>query len=98
MVGCAVSGASTITTSASATASATVFTVSPASSAFFQLFDPSRSPTRTSTPLSFRFSECACPCDPYPTTATFFSVMSFRSASLSYRISAIVRSPGLRPP
>jgi ketol-acid reductoisomerase len=27
---------------------------------------------RVGLPLSFRFSACACPCDPYPMTATFF--------------------------
>ena len=40
-------------------------------------------PTRTSTPLSFRFSACAWPCEPYPMTATFFAWISDRSASLS---------------
>ena len=32
------------------------------------------SPTRTLTPLSFRFSACACPCDPYPITPTLLPV------------------------
>ena len=51
-------------TSASLHASAVVSTRRPASSAFAHDDEPSRSPTRTSTPESFRFSAWAWPCEP----------------------------------
>ena len=51
-------------TSASLQACAIVVTVSPADSAFAHDDDPSRSPTRTSTPDSLRFRAWAWPCDP----------------------------------
>ena len=79
----AVSGTSTMMTSAQADASAGVFTVSPAARAFSRDRLFSGSPTRTCTPLSFRLSACACPCEPKPITATFFALMSARSASPS---------------
>ena len=72
-----------ITTSAHFAASATVFTVRPAASAFARDAEPSRRPTTTCTPDSFRLSAWACPCDPYPMIATFFERMSAGSASLS---------------
>ena len=50
--------------SASAAASATGSTRNPASSALALDFDPSRRPTRTSTPDSARFSAWAWPWDP----------------------------------
>ena len=58
---CAVSGSTTMTTSASATASPVGRTDRPASSALDQDPEPSRSPTRTSWPESFRFCACAWP-------------------------------------
>jgi hypothetical protein len=70
-------------TSASAEASATDSTRSPASSALAVDDEVSRSPTRTSTPLSARLSAWACPWDPYPTTATFRFLMRPGSASFS---------------
>ena len=48
-------------TSASLLASATERTVSPSASAFAFDLLPSWRPTTTFTPLSFRFSACACP-------------------------------------
>ena len=60
MAACASSGARIITTSAAFTASATGITFNPLCSAFFHEL-PSRRPTMTLTPLSFRFSACACP-------------------------------------
>ena len=61
---CSVSGNSTITMSASRTASPVGNTRSPAASALAFDFEPSRRPTTTSTPESFRFSACAWPCEP----------------------------------
>ncbi len=58
------SGTSTITTSAHLVTSGTVSTVSPAAVALLRDLLVSGSPTRTSTPLSFRFREWAWPCDP----------------------------------
>ena len=62
--GAVVSGTRIITTSAHFAASAGVVTVRPWPSAL--LFDllVSDRPTCTFTPLSFRFSACAWPCDP----------------------------------
>ena len=51
-------------TSASLHASAVVSTRSPASSALAHDDEPSRRPTRTSTPESFMFSAWAWPCEP----------------------------------
>jgi hypothetical protein len=48
-------------TSASSQACAGVTTRNPSASAFAQLFEPSRSPTRTSTPESRSDSACAWP-------------------------------------
>ena len=53
-----------MTTSAHFETAATVSTVRPAAIAFARERLVSGSPTRTSTPLSLRFSECAWPCDP----------------------------------
>src|SRR5437762_222317 len=62
--GAVVSGTRIITTSAHFAASAGVVTVSPWPSALpFDLLVSDR-PTCTFTPLSFRFSACAWPCDP----------------------------------
>ncbi len=69
--------------SASAVAWAIVATRSPAASALAHDPEPSRRPTRTSTPESFRFSAWAWPCDPYPITATLRLAMSAGSASFS---------------
>ncbi len=69
--------------SASRTASATGRTLRPAASAFSQLLDPLRRPTRTSTPESLRFRAWACPWEPKPKTATFLPRMKPRSASCS---------------
>ena len=87
---CSVSGRSTITTSAACTASAMVRTLSPASSAFGALDEPSRRPTTTSTPESFRFSACAWPCEPYPRIATVLPSSNPRSAPSSYVIVAAI--------
>ena len=70
-------------TSASAAASATLSTRSPASSALRREEELSRRPTRTSTPDSARFSACACPWDPYPMIATLRFPMRLESASFS---------------
>ena len=51
-------------TSASLQASAVDRTRRPAASAFAHELDPSRSPTRTSTPESFRFRAWAWPWEP----------------------------------
>ena len=61
---CSVSGPRSITRSASAVASATESTRSPAASALATDEEPSRSPTRTSTPDSFRLRAWAWPCEP----------------------------------
>ena len=58
------SGSRIMMTSASADASATESTRSPASSAFCLDDEPSRSPTRTSTPLSDRLRAWAWPWEP----------------------------------
>ena len=68
---------------ASAVAVATSVTRRPASVAFAREELPSRSPTRTSTPDSFRLSACACPWEPYPRIATFRPAMIEESASFS---------------
>jgi hypothetical protein len=80
---CSVSGPRSMIRSASAVASATDSTRSPADSALATEEDPSRRPTRTSTPDSFRFRAWAWPCDPYPITATLRPAMRDGSASLS---------------
>ena len=72
-----------MTTSASAAASAVSRTVRPSSSAFGHDFESRRRPTRTSNPESCRFSACACPWLPYPSTATFWSSSADRSMSRS---------------
>jgi hypothetical protein len=59
-----VSGESIMMTSAHAAASAIDCTFTPDASAFAADLLPARKPTRTSTPLSFRLSVCACPCEP----------------------------------
>ena len=61
---CSVSGSRIMMTSASAAASASDVTRSPASSALRRLVLPSRSATRTSTPDSNRFSAWAWPWEP----------------------------------
>ena len=62
--GAVVSGTRIMTTSAHFAASAGVVTDRPCASAFaFDLLFAAR-PTFTCTPLSFRLSACACPCDP----------------------------------
>ena len=53
-----------MTRSASAAASATGSTFKPAASALGREDEPSRSPTRTSTPESARFKAWAWPWDP----------------------------------
>ena len=58
------SGTSTMITSAHCAASATESTSSPEAFAFSAPFEPARRPTFTSTPLSFRLSACAWPCEP----------------------------------
>jgi len=80
---CEVSGASSMMTSAHLVASAAVMTLRPASSAFARDLEPSRRPIATSTPESRRLSECACPCEPYPMTATLRPWISDRSAESS---------------
>jgi len=70
-------------TSAHFAASAIDFTLSPASFALAIDDEPSRRPTTTSTPDSFRFSAWAWPWLPYPMTATFLPRMIETSASLS---------------
>ncbi len=57
-------------TSASVAACSTEVTLKPASSALVRDADPSRSPTRTSTPDSERLRAWAWPWDPYPKMAT----------------------------
>ena len=61
MSACAVSGASSMITSAHLATSAGVSTVRPCSSTLARDFEPSFRPTRTSTPESRRLSEWACP-------------------------------------
>ena len=61
---CSVSGPNSMIRSASALASATDSTGSPAVSAFATDDELSRSPTRTSTPESRRLSAWAWPCQP----------------------------------
>ena len=80
---CSVSGSRIMITSAQAVASAIDITVRPSASALAFDDDPSRRPTTTSTPDSFRFSAWAWPCEPYPITATLRSAMKERSASAS---------------
>jgi hypothetical protein len=80
---CSVSGSSIITRSASAAAWSIDTTGRPAVSAFSFDDEPSRRPTRTSTPESFRLRACAWPCDPYPTIATLRLATSEESASFS---------------
>src|SRR5262249_41450449 len=65
------SGTRKTTSCAPRTASANDATVSPASSAAAADGLPSRRPTTTSTPESWRFSAWAWPWLPYPSTATF---------------------------
>ena len=77
------SGASSMIRSASSAASAGVTTRRPSASAFSRLADPSRSPTRTSTPESRRESACACPWLPYPMIATCRPWITLRSAASS---------------
>ncbi len=72
-----------MTRSASEAAWATSVTRRPAASALARDDEPSRSPTRTSTPASARLSAWAWPCDPYPMIATLRARMSPGSASLS---------------
>ena len=61
---CSVSGPRSMIRSASAVASATDSTRSPAASALATDDDSGRSPTRTSMPDSLRFRACAWPCEP----------------------------------
>ena len=61
---CSVSGPRSMIRSASAVASATDSTRRPAASALATDDEPSRRPTRTSTPDSFRLSAWAWPCEP----------------------------------
>ncbi len=61
---CSVSGARIMMTWAALVASAIDITVRPASSALAFDEEPSRRPTMTSTPDSFRFSAWAWPCEP----------------------------------
>ena len=70
-------------TSAHAHACAGSSTVSRSASALARDALPGASPTQTSTPLSRRFNAWACPCDPYPSTATRRPRTSDRSASAS---------------
>ena len=53
-----------MTTSAHFATSLTSPTVRPAACAFARERLVAGSPTRTLTPLSLRFSACACPCEP----------------------------------
>ena len=69
--------------SAPFTASAVSFTVNPASSAADQDLEPFLSPTVTSNPPSFKFSEWACPCEPYPKTVIFLPSNLLKSQSAS---------------
>src|ERR1035441_4034278 len=64
-------------------------TVSPSAFAFAADFDVAWRPTTTLTPLSRRFSACACPWLPYPMIATVRPLRREMSASLSYQIVAI---------
>src|SRR3972149_5039716 len=84
-----------MTTSASATASPVGSPLGPASSALLQLFEPSRSPTRTSCPESRRFCECACPWLPNPSTAILCPDSAEGSVSLSWEIVVIGGKPPL---
>src|SRR5664279_2247761 len=77
-------------TSARFTASSTLSTVSPSAFAFAADLDVACNPTTTETPLSRRFSACACPWLPYPMIATVRPLRRDMSASLSYQIVAIV--------
>ncbi len=61
---CAVSGARIMITSAHWAASATGTAARPAASALALAGLPARTPTFTVTPLSFKLSACACPCEP----------------------------------
>src|SRR5256885_3240620 len=88
--GCAPSGTRKATSCAPRTASAKDATVRPASSAAAADGLPSRNPTTTSTPDSCRFSACACPWLPYPSTATF---PLSRSALPALMISAMWEIP-----
>src|ERR1035441_3259129 len=63
--------------------------VSPSAFAFAADFDVACRPTTTLTPLSRRFSACACPWLPYPMIATVRPLRREMSASLSYQIVAI---------
>jgi hypothetical protein len=83
MAGCDVSGASMASTSHHSATSPTLFTASPAASAFARLLLDAGNPTQTFTPLSFKLRACACPWDPYPTMATFFEVIASRFAPSS---------------
>ncbi len=62
------------------TASATFITFMPSFTAASQLF-PGRSPMTTSSPESFKFSDCPRPWEPYPITAIFLSFRAPISAS-----------------
>ena len=61
---CSVSGPRSMIRSASAAASAIERTGSPAASALATDDEPSRRPTRTSMPESFRLRAWAWPCEP----------------------------------
>ena len=61
---CSVSGIVIMITSAHLAAAAMSITSSPAASALAADLLPSRSPTTTGTPDSFRFSAWAWPCEP----------------------------------
>src|ERR1035437_639753 len=84
------SGVRIMTTAALFAASSTLSTVSPSPLAFAADFDVACNPTTTETPLSRRFSACACPWLPYPMIATVRPLRREMSASLSYQIVAIV--------
>src|SRR5450759_3971074 len=79
-----------MTMSARFAASSTLSTVTPSAFAFAADFDVACSPTTTDTPLSRRFSACACPWLPYPMIATVRPLRREISASLSYQMFAIV--------
>src|ERR1700722_10327541 len=88
--GCAISGASITITSAPSTASDGPTKAHPSCSACFHEGPPRRRPTTVFTLLSRRFSACARPWLPYPSTATRLpsSVRGF--ASFTQNILAIV--------
>src|ERR1700678_635909 len=84
------SGASITITSAFSAASAGPTSAHPSASACFHDGPPRRRPTTTFNLLSRKFSACARPWLPYPSTAIFFPSSTRDFASASHNIFAIV--------